>query len=223
MSPISVPLSVPVKVQAQETNLSFSQNDNGYFMNLDLKLEFPLQDLVDSLMMCGDKVVPDGTKIDQTENHLSKDTNSIHAAVDSLVETIVTPPRNQSPSFDTYYSAPFPRFDSPYRKKGRWQSKQATFFMKDSAPSRRASPVPSQLSADAPVFTPMTFASVDSVSPHDLWELPGLPSPLMEPSTDPIPTPVRQTSAFHSILQRGLSNARLAQSQPVNDTGCRQM
>lgn len=223
MSPISIPMSVPVKVQAQETNISFSQNDNGYFMNLDLKLELPLQELVDSLMMCGDKVVQDVTKISHNQIDKTRDANSIHAALDGILGAHTTPPRSKSPSFDTYYSAPFPRFDSPYRKKGRWQSKQATFFMKDAALSRRASPVPSQLSADAPVFTPMTFASVDSVSPPDLWELPGLPSPLIEPSTDPIPTPVRQTSAFHSILQRGLSNALLAQSQPVNDAGCRQM
>lgn len=225
MSAISVPLSVPVKVQAQDTNISFTQNEEGYFMNLDLKLELPLQDLVDSLMMCGDKISPDGNMAEP-----SRPTQPDHFESKRVVSSespLITSARNrdQAVSFDTYYSVPFPRFDSPYRKKGKWQTKQATFFMKDTMPGRRASPAPTSLSADAPVFTPMTFASVDSIAPPDLWELPGLPSPLMEPSIDPPSIPARQTSAFHSILQRGLSSALMAQPQPqpINDASCRQM
>jgi len=223
MSAVSVPLIVPVKVQAQETTISFTQNDEGYFMNLDLKLELPLHDLVDSLLMCGDKIIPDHTNVDSARLTPVDETKSALIHHDDLTNAICGGARHQSHSFDTYYSAPFPRFDSPYRKKGRWQTKQATFFMKDSMPSRRVSPSPSILSADAPVFTPMTFASVDSVSPPDLWELPGLPSPLIEPTIDPLPAPAHQTSAFHSILQRGLSNVLMAQQQPVNDASCRQM
>ena len=231
MSAISVPLSVPVKVQAQETNISFTQNDDGYFMNLDLKLEFPLQDLVDSLMMCGDKIIPDGGMVGSILKNQPEHSRPGLQSPERSPPLTSDRTRDQALSFDTYYSAPFPRFDSPYRKKGKWQTKQATFFMRDTMSSRRASPAPSGLSADAPVFTPMTFASVDSISsPADLWELPGLPSPLMEPTIDPspLPTAARQTSAFHSILQRGLSSVLLAQQTPqpqqsVNDASCRQM
>ena len=228
MSGLSVPLSVPVKVQAQETNVSFTQSNDGYFMNLDLKLELPLQDLVDSLLLCGDKIIPDHTELDKRNPVTKVEQVAASPMMDDVSSSKFIRSRDPAHSFDTYYSAPFPRFDSPYRKKGRWQPKQATFFMRDSVSSRRASPAPSRLSADAPVFTPMTYASVDSVSQPDLWELPGLPSPLMEPSIDPIPTSsVRQTSAFQSILQRGLSNVLMSHQPPQQeatcDTTCRQM
>ena len=244
MSAVSLPFTLPVKVQAQQTNISFTQNEDGYFMNLDLKLELPLQDLVDSLMLCGEKLPAEVPQIPQTPAEPIADLVQSLAGSPVMESLLPTPPlaerhsRSESVSTncgsdpvrspDVYYSKPFPCFDSPYRQKGKWQAAQATYFLRDS-PS--PAPAPSKkLSPDAPVFTPLSLASMPLGSPtpsavtaDDVWELPGLPSPLMESAADPpMPSLRHQTSVVHSILQRGLSSV-VANHNAPNAAACRQM
>ena len=213
-------MRLPVKVAAQETNISFTQNENGYFMNLDLKLEFPVQDLVDSLILCGSDLsgllaqfVPQEPPARST----------------SQAPVCATPHRDQSLSDsgsttcdnaqtpDGYSMKPFPKIDSPYKSRGRWQANKATYFKRE----HKGGPVmpvtaAKQLSANAPVFTPsfaIPMASPFSqcslaASADEVWELPGLSHPVLETLEEPVlPSALPEPRLVQSILQRGLSNS----------------
>ena len=224
MSTVSIPISLPVKISAQDSNITFTQTDEGYFMNLALKVEVPLKDLVDSLMKCGEQVPPEimslsppqelspGTTSAETMGSPiapSRPSSVIGVSEDSTVCDRVTP----TPS---YCSLPFPRIDSPYKTKGRWRSNSATYFLREKPVSKK------QLSPNAPVFTPcfsMSASHVPAPSPYSqcslagsdaVWELPGLPSPVIEASPDPVfasfDTTATPVMMQQSILQRGISN-----------------
>jgi hypothetical protein len=204
-------------------------------MNFDLKVQIPLKDLVDSLVSCGDlgrhaisamTPLPVQTDVSSTRSSPEKQ----RCGSDSK-----TPVRESASSQQpAYCSIPFPRIDSPYRAKGRWRSNSATYFLRDHkiacAGSKR------ELCPNAPVFTPLTFsrgsisscgseAALPAGSPYAecsvggsdaLWELPGLPSPLIEsmqePSVGMIPQdPPAPPLMTQSILQRGLSNHQCRQ------------
>lgn len=200
-------------------------------MNLSVKVELPVKELIDSLMTCSDKARDELSSIPllkaNTEGTNSRDnalspgdlsrTSSVMGSSDeSTACDRVTP----APS---YCSLPFPRIDSPYRSQGRWRSNSATYFLRDRAGSAAGPVLKSQLSANAPVFRPggisMSVTHAPAASPFTqcslagsdtVWDLPGLPSPLVEASSDPFvplgpessPAPVM----VQSILQRGISN-----------------
>ena len=191
-------------------------------MNFAVKVEVPLKDLVDSLMQCGEPIPGEIASLTQ-QQALSPATTSPEtvgsptaplrpASVLELSEDRSTCDRvTPTPS---YCSLPFPRIDSPYKSKGRWRSNSATFFLRDKASSRK------QLSPNAPVFTPCYMQSVPPASSpfsqcslagsDTVWDLPGLPSPMMEANSDPIFASLSESGAppvmVQSILQRGISN-----------------
>lgn len=213
-------------------------------MNFDLRVQIPLKDLVDSLVSCGDfgrdalaavTTPPLRTEISSTRESaslvVSPQTHGCSSANNTPVREVAS---SQQPA---YCSIPFPRIDSPYRVQGRWRSNSATYFLRDRKAAGSPKPIPKrELSPNAPEFTPLAFAgkarcdssSLPMASPYTecslgqsdgVWELPGLPSPLIESMQEPTvgvipqgpPTPPMMAQ---SILQRGLSN---------NHPQCRQM
>jgi hypothetical protein len=222
MSTVSLPMSLPVKITAQDSNITFTQTDEGYFMNLSVKVEVPLKELVDSLMQCGEQVPPEILSLTPPQE-LSPATTSAETVVSPMVPSrpsSVLGFSEDSTACDrvtptpSYCSLPFPRIDSPYKTKGRWRSNSATYFLREKPVSKK------QLSPNAPVFTPcysMSANHVPAPSPYSqcslggsdaVWELPGLPSPVIEASQEPVFTSCDGTAApvMQSILQRGMSN-----------------
>jgi hypothetical protein len=222
MSSVSVPVSLPVKITAQDSNITFTQTEEGYFMNFAVKVEVPLKDLVDSLMQCGETIPGEIASLSQQaglspattcpETEVSPLKTSGLASRAGLSDESATCDRIvQTPS---YCSVPFPRIDSPYKSRGRWRSNSATFFMRERGSSKK------QLSPNAPVFTPCymqqahpppvssPFSQCSLAGSDTVWDLPGLPSPVIEANTDPVfasfetPPPIMA----QSILQRGISN-----------------
>lgn len=191
----TIPMSLPVQVGAKETNISFTHNENGYFMNLALKLEIPVQDLVDSLILCGQGF--DGVLNQLVPDEPLARLTSTPACVSPLCSLSLSECGSTTcdPTPESYSMKSFPKIDSPYRTRGSWESTKATYFLREHKRQSKK-----QLSADAPVFTPsFPMASPYSqcsvaASADELWELPG-------PDTR---TPT--ASLQPSILQRGLSN-----------------
>jgi hypothetical protein len=203
-------------------------------MNLDLKLEFPVQALVDSLMSCGNKVREEISNISPETQPL------VHAVVSASASRTNSPEQSSGSesvsttcdpvrkSAEMHGSSPFPRFESPYRQKGKWQTNQATYFLRVDSPPHSSSPaVPfvcdsKPLSANAPVFTPLSSHNIvipnsspfmaSACSDYDVWELPGLPSPLLE--YVPTPEDKKFSPIVHSILERGLSSVVIDRGQP---------
>ena len=225
---ISVPLSLPVKISAQDSNLTFTQNDQGYFMNLDLKVEVPIKELVDSLMKCGDQVKEELAFLTAPGLPQNPGANApSFEAQKSLVsrlkqasasESESTACDNTSPEPAAYCSIPFPRIDSPYRTRAKWSTESATYFLRE---HRVSTPPPEpikmnkrQLSPNAPVFTPLShrfptsspFTQCSLAGSEGVWDLPGLPSPLVESNPEPIISSTDPPAMGQSILQRGLSN-----------------
>ena len=228
MTTINLPLSLPVKIDAQDSQITFTQTDDGYFMNLSVKVELPVKELIDSLMTCSDKVRDELSSLPQLKANpdTKASLDDVHSPGESSRPASVVGSSDESTACDrvtpapSYCSLPFPRIDSPYRAQGRWRSNSATYFLRDRAGSAAGPVVKSQLSANAPVFRPsMSATHAPAASPFTqcslagsdtVWDLPGLPSPLVEASSDPFvplgpestPTPVM----VQSILQRGISN-----------------
>ena len=239
MSTVSLPLSLPVKISAQDTQISFTQNDEGVFMNLGLKVDVPLKDLLDSLMQCGDQVRDELTALVLNPPHapatvpgnsnLQVAANVVVSNASDSGSTACDATTTPEPS---YCTVPFPRIDSPYKARGKWQSDKATYFLRERklSVSTTANTVHSgmgkrQLSPNAPVFTPQGYGihhrgdeflplpsplTQCSVAGSDgVWELPGLASPLMESTVDPIyASDVSVPALVQSILQRGLSSSQ---------------
>ena len=220
MSTISLPLSLPVKINSQNTNISFVQTEEGYFMNLDLKVEVPLKDLIDSLMTCGDKAREELVSLtQQAQRAVAATPEPTASPAVSPVKPVASDSDSTASERPSYCSVPFPRIDSPFRTKGRWRSNSATYFLRE-----HKSPAPQlikrQLSPNAPVFTPLSLSVNQMPAPspftqcslaasdHGVWELPGLPSPLVEASPEPclFDTAPAPPMMGQSILQRGLSN-----------------
>ena len=223
MSSITVPVSFPVKISAQDSNITFTQNDDGYFMNLDLKLELPIKDLVDSLMKCGDQIRDEFAILTNAVATPQLDAAARDAVVGSVSDSGSTSCGNgrSSPS---YCSVPFPRIDSPYRTRGKWQSERATYFLREHKSAAQSPPTVGkrQLSPNAPIFTPLSLRESTTALPNPspftqcslaasegVWDLPGLPSPIVECSQDPALSMYSShapAAPQQSILQRGLSN-----------------
>lgn len=190
-------------------------------LDFDENLDIPIEELVRSLMSCGDMIRHEIYNMNENRG-LFTGCNA-KSAIRSLMaseEDSTASESGCSPSLgEGIYG--YPRFDSPYREKGKWPTSQATYFLR--ARSGTPSSAPSimgphkTLSANAPVFTPLSdignHATPGSLS-ADLWELPGLPSPMMEfteaPSFDSRDINnnhyPKEIGASVSILQRGLSS-----------------
>ncbi len=219
-----MPVSLPVKITAQDSNITFTQTNEGYFMNFAVKVEVPLKDLVDSLMQCGEPIPGEIASLSQ-QSGLSPAT--------TCPETVISPVKpsgissviglsDESTTCDrisptpSYCSVPFPRIDSPYKSRGRWRSNSATYFLREKITSSKAAK--KQLCPNAPVFTPCYQQQVPPVSSpfsqcslagsDTVWDLPGLPSPVIEANTDPVfaAFPNEPPAVAQSILQRGISN-----------------
>ncbi len=224
MSTVSIPLSLPVKIMGQESNITITQNEDGYFMNLAVKVELPLKDLVDSLMKCGERI-PDEIYSLTPQKEVSPTTTTPETVSTPVVPSpgcSVTGFMDDAASSDrvnpgqSYCSLPFSRIDAPFKSKGRWRSNSATYFLKEKPVVGKK-----QLSPNAPVFTPcmsLSASHVPAASPYSqcslagsdaVWELPGLPSPLIEASHEPMFAacePSTPPAMVQSILQRGISN-----------------
>jgi hypothetical protein len=178
--------------------------------------DIPIEELVKSLMSSGDRIRREVYHMNGIASHAQNmDSGSV---IHSLLSLSAADPGYTPFPVDEVRS--IPTFDSPYKQSGKWPKSQATYFLKsagDRAPS--SSPTsstgrPKSLSADAPVFTPLS--GMDSRCPSDVWELPGLPSPMLEFSKAPAfnmrdsHTATSQCSTEPigcvSILQRGLSS-----------------
>ena len=200
-------------------------------MNLNVKVEVPLKDLIDSLMNGSEKMR------DEISSALAG--KSMFSDSPSTPETTVSPGVSSRPAsvmgssdestacerttpVPSYCSMPFPRIDSPYRARGRWRSNSATYFLREKSGMGPTNSGKKQLSPSAPVFTPSLSLSANHVpaaSPFTqcslagsdtVWDLPGLPSPLVEASPDPCVSVGFESGAppvmVQSILQRGISN-----------------
>lgn len=170
-----------------------------------------MQDLVNSLMLCGsdlsgviNQVVPKEPEVQSTPAPACVSPLCTLSLSDCGSTTC-----DQTP--DSYSLKSFPKIDSPYKGRSRWPASSATYFKRSLAAT--ASPVicpKKSLSADAPVFTPsfaMPLASPFSQYSvaEEVWELPGL-SLVEPPPMDRFVSPLRSDLPRQSILQRGLSN-----------------
>lgn len=181
-------------------------------LDFDMNLDIPIEELVKSLMSCGDKIRHEIYNMQGRNEHFMS-YNRPGSVMRSLIPT-ADEESTSSESGRSSYS--YPRFDSPYREKGKWPRSQATYFLRQRAgsTSRPVSTIPgSTLSANAPVFTPLSERG-NQATPGDLWELPGLPSPMMEFSEAPTFDSQDICNNYYpkdmgtsvSILQRGLSS-----------------
>jgi hypothetical protein len=199
-------------------------------MNLDLKVEVPIKVLVDSLMKCGEQVKEELAFL-TTPGLLEKPVVNTptmepqRPLVSRLKQASASESESTacdviSPEPAAYCSIPFPRIDSPYRSRAKWGTERATYFLRE---HRVNSPPPQpigmnkrQLSPNAPVFTPLSqrlptsspFTQCSLAGSEGVWDLPGLPSPLVESNPEPImgACSVDPPAMGQSILQRGLSN-----------------
>ncbi len=193
-------------------------------LEFDMDMNIPIEELVKSLMSCGDKIRHEIYNMNANAGHYTSYHSKIPLCSPMHSEEESTASESGCSSYPGEGAYSYPRFDSPYKEKGKWPKSQATYFLRSksstSHPFSHRLGSGRTLSANAPIFTPLSdmgnLSSPGSVS-ADLWELPGLPSPMLEfteaPSFDSRDICNNHISkdagASLSILQRGFSSLAL--------------